>query len=48
MKEFNLGDGLSASIVLSDADRRQLREAFPTAEIVKSRDGIDAPVGTDR
>ncbi|MDY0983132.1 aldo/keto reductase [Microbacterium sp. CFBP9023] len=38
----------AASIVLSDADRRQLREALPTAEIVGSRDGIDAPVGTDR
>lgn len=38
----------AASIVLSDADRQQLRDALPTAEIVGSRDGIDAPAGTDR
>jgi aryl-alcohol dehydrogenase-like predicted oxidoreductase len=38
----------AASLVLIDADRQQLRDALPTAEIVGSRDGIDAPAGTDR
>ncbi len=37
-----------AEIVLTERDRRRLREALPAAAIRGSRDGIDAPVGVDR
>lgn len=38
----------STSILLDDETRQELARALPAAEIVGSRDGIDAPAGTDR
>lgn len=33
---------------LTDAQRRELLDAVPATSVIGSRDGIDAPVGTDR
>lgn len=38
----------AADIVLSDDERAQLAAAIPEGEVVGSRDGVDAPIGTDR
>ncbi|SEB76260.1 Predicted oxidoreductase [Paramicrobacterium humi] len=38
----------AADILLDDETRRTLTRALPSSEIVGSRDGIDAPPGTDR
>jgi aryl-alcohol dehydrogenase-like predicted oxidoreductase len=38
----------AAGLVLTDEVRRELSDAVPAAEIVGSRDGIDAPDGVDR
>lgn len=44
-----LDENAAAAELTLDADtRRRLAEAFPPSEIVGSRDGIDAPIGTDR
>lgn len=48
-RRTRLADNAAASeLVLSDAIRRELTTALPLASIVGSRDGIDAPEGTDR
>lgn len=38
----------AADIVLTPEERMRLAEALPENEVVGSRDGIDAPAGTDR
>lgn len=38
----------AAEIMLDEKTRQELAQALPTAEIIGSRDGIDAPAGTDR
>ncbi|MFB4354793.1 aldo/keto reductase [Microbacterium sp. LS_15] len=38
----------AADIVLTPEERMRLAEALPEDEVVGSRDGIDAPAGTDR
>ncbi|UOE45121.1 aldo/keto reductase [Agromyces larvae] len=38
----------AARITLDEITRRRLADAFPPAEIIGSRDGIDAPAGVDR
>lgn len=38
----------AAGILLTEAERARLRDALPDADIVGSRDGIDAPAGVDR
>jgi len=38
----------AAGIVLDEQTRQELARALPAEEIVGSRDGIDAPAGTDR
>ncbi|AYF97181.1 aldo/keto reductase [Protaetiibacter intestinalis] len=38
----------AADLVLSETEIRDLTDAFPAAAIVGSRDGVDAPAGTDR
>ncbi|MWB98708.1 aldo/keto reductase [Agromyces seonyuensis] len=38
----------AAELHLTDAERTRISEALPQAEIIGSRDGIDAPSGVDR
>jgi aryl-alcohol dehydrogenase-like predicted oxidoreductase len=38
----------AADLALSDEERARLAAAIPEDEVVGSRDGVDAPVGTDR
>jgi len=48
-RRARLGENAApADIVLTPEERMRLAEALPENEVVGSRDGIDAPAGTDR